>query len=90
MERVDDTAVKHARASVSVTVYLTQELRARARATYRATSALESDLTWSDFIETAVRNEIARREAAHNGSCSFGQDDEPLRPGAPASSHRRL
>ena len=89
MKRVDEVAGQHARASVSVTVYLTKALRARARATYRATSALESDLTWSDFVETAVRNEITRREAAHNGSRSFGEDDEPLRPGAPAGTHRR-
>ena len=89
MKRVDDIVGQHARTSVSVTVYLTKALRARARAAYRATSALESDLTWSDFVETAVRNEVARREAAHNGSRSFGEDEVPLRPGAPAAGHRR-
>lgn len=66
-----------------VTTYLDGSLRARAREAYRATSHLEGDKSWSDFVERAILAEVLRREAAHNGGRTYAGDTTPLSPGRP-------
>lgn len=66
-----------------VTTYLDGRLRARAREAYRATSHLEGDKSWSDFVERAILAEVLRREAAHNGGQTYVGDQTPLSPGRP-------
>jgi hypothetical protein len=66
-----------------VTTYLDGRLRARAREAYRATSHLEGDKSWSDFVERAILAEVTRREAAHNGGRQYAGDETPLSPGRP-------
>lgn len=66
-----------------VTTYLDGRLRARAREAYRATSHLEGDKSWSDFVERAILAEVLRREAAHNGGRTYAGDTTPLSPGRP-------
>ncbi|MBF4577874.1 hypothetical protein [Frondihabitans sp. VKM Ac-2883] len=50
---------------------------ARAREAYRATSHLEGDGNWSDFVERAFLAEIPRRETTHVG------DQTPFSPRRP-------
>ena len=64
-----------------ITVYVDHALRLRARTAYRATSHLEGDRTWSDFIERAILREVERREQAHNAGESYPGSDGPLAPG---------
>lgn len=66
-----------------VTTYLDGRLRARAREAYRATSHLEGDKSWSDFVERAILAEVTRREAAHNDGRPYAGDGTPLSPGRP-------
>jgi hypothetical protein len=66
-----------------VTTYLDGRLRARAREAYRATSHLEGDKSWSDFVERAILAEVQRREAAHNDGKTYVGDQTPLSPGRP-------
>ena len=66
-----------------VTTYLDGRLRARAREAYRATSHLEGDKSWSDFVERAILAEVTRREAAHNDGRPYAGDETPLSPGRP-------
>ncbi|RPF02113.1 MULTISPECIES: hypothetical protein [unclassified Frondihabitans] len=66
-----------------VTTYLDGRLRARAREAYRATSHLEGDKSWSDFVERAILAEVIRREAAHNDGRPYAGDETPLSPGRP-------
>jgi hypothetical protein len=66
-----------------VTTYLDERLRARAREAYRATSQLEGDKSWSDFVERAILAEVARRGAAHNDGREYVGDETPLSPGRP-------
>lgn len=64
-----------------ITVYIDHALRLRARTAYRATSHLEGDRTWSDFIERAILREVERREQSHNAGESYPGTDGPLAPG---------
>lgn len=67
--------------TVTVTVVIPQALRNRARAAFKATSYVEEDRTWSDFVGKALEAEVARREKAHNGGNAFGGGNEKLSPG---------
>jgi hypothetical protein len=66
-----------------VTTYLDGRLRSRAREAYRATSHLEGDKSWSDFVERAILAEVQRREAQHNDGRTYTGDQTPLSPGRP-------
>jgi len=66
-----------------MTTYLSATTRDRARATYRATSHLEGDKSWSDFVERAILAEVERREAAHNAGDRYEGDSSPLPVGRP-------
>ena len=68
-----------------ITVYVDHALRLRARTAYRATSHLEGDRTWSDFVERAILREVERREQAHNAGESYPGTDGPLAPGRPVT-----
>lgn len=71
------------RSRTTVTFYLTESLRNRARATYRATSWGEHDNSWSEMLTKALLAEVERRELEHNGGRPFVASDEPLTPGRP-------
>ncbi|WP_442855792.1 ParB family protein [Frondihabitans sp. Leaf304] len=64
-------------------MYLDGRLRARAREAYRATSHLEGDKNWSDFVERAILAEVLRRETVHNDGQTYAGDTTPLSPGRP-------
>lgn len=64
-----------------VTFYMDSAARDRARAAYRATSGVEGDESWSDFIEVAVLNEVARRERLHNEGQRYEGSSRRLKPG---------
>ena|SRR5680860_555552 len=66
-----------------MTIYLSNTTRDRARATYRATSHLEGDKSWSDFVERAILAEVERRELAHNAGNRYEGDSSPLSAGRP-------
>jgi hypothetical protein len=66
-----------------LSTYLTMDTLERARATYRATSHLEHDRTFSDFVERAIHAEVLRREVAHNDGERYEADTSRLRPGRP-------
>jgi hypothetical protein len=66
-----------------MTTYLSATTRDRARATYRATSHLEGDKSWSDFVERAILAEVERRELKHNAGESYKGDTSPLPAGRP-------
>ena len=67
----------------TVTFYLTDAMRNRARAAYRQTSFSERDASWSEMINKALLAEVERRELAYNGGEAFVGNDEPLTPGRP-------
>lgn len=67
----------------TVTFYLTDAMRNRARAAYRQTSYDERDTSWSEMINKALLAEVQRRERAYNGGQAFVGNDEPLTPGRP-------
>jgi hypothetical protein len=69
--------------SYRMTTYLHSSNRDRARAAYRATSHLEGDKSWSDFVERAILAETVRREAAHNAGERYQGDSSPLPAGRP-------
>lgn len=73
------TAPKSRRSQV--TFYMDSAARDRARAAYRATSGVEGDDSWSDFIELAVLNEVARRERLHNDGEKYEGSSRRLKPG---------
>ena len=66
-----------------MTTYLSAATRDRARATYRATSHLEGDKSWSDFVERAILAEVERRELSHNAGERYEGDSSPLPVGRP-------
>ncbi|WP_425266425.1 ParB family protein [Cryobacterium zongtaii] len=68
-----------------MTTYLSANTRDRARATYRATSHLEGDKSWSDFVERAILAEVERRELAHHAGERYEGDSSPLPVGRPLS-----
>jgi len=66
-----------------LSAYLASETLNRARATYRATSYLEHDRSFSEFVERAIYAEILRRENEHNNGERYEEDTSRLRPGRP-------
>ena len=83
--RVRPTAVAQAAPArrTSVTFYLSEGLRNRARAAYRSTSFEEQDSSWSEMINKALIAEVERREAEYNSGETFAASEEPLSPGRP-------
>ncbi|WP_313542934.1 ParB family protein [Leifsonia aquatica] len=71
------------RRRTTITFYLTDALRNRARSAYRATSFSERDSSWSEMLTKALLAEVERRELEHNGGEPFVITDEPLTPGRP-------
>jgi hypothetical protein len=67
----------------TVTFYLTDAMRNRARAAYRQTSFNERDSSWSEMLNKALLAEVQRREQAYNGGEVFVGNDDPLTPGRP-------
>jgi hypothetical protein len=67
----------------TVTFYLSETLRNRARAAYRSTSFDEKDTSWSEMLNKALIAEVERREAAYNRGEHFTASDDPLTPGRP-------
>lgn len=67
----------------TVTFYLTEALRNRARAAYRSTSFAEKDTSWSEMLGKALLAEVERRERHHNDGETFEGGSEPLSPGRP-------
>jgi hypothetical protein len=81
-------SVGNARARTShgrttITFYLSDNLRNRARAAYRSTSFHEKDASWSEMLTKALLAEVERRERAHNRGQRFPGSEEPLNPGRP-------
>ena len=74
---------KEAERTGRLSTYLTTDTLQRARATYRATSHLEHDRTFSEFVERAIHAEIIRREKMHNEGERYNEDTSQLRPGRP-------
>lgn len=60
-----------------VSFYTDKDDADRARGAYRATSAQEGHLSWSDFLAAAVLAETERLEAKYNGGKPF----MPVAPG---------
>lgn len=84
MSRSADTgSAADRRHRTTITFYLTESLRNRARSVYRATSFAERDSSWSEMLTKALLAEVERRELAHNGGEPFAVSDEPLAPGRP-------
>jgi hypothetical protein len=72
-----------AKKRTTVTFYLTEAMRNRARAAYRQTSFDERDSSWSEMLNKALLAEVQRREAAYNGGRAFVGNSDPLTPGRP-------
>ena len=75
----DDAAEKR----TSVTFYLTESLRNRARAAYRSTAFNERDTSWSDMLMKALAAEVERRETLYNDGEEYPGHNRPLAPGRP-------
>ncbi len=71
------------RQRTTITFYLSELLRNRARAAYRGTSFAEQDSSWSDMLTKALLTEVERRERDHNYGEQFEGGEEPLTPGRP-------
>ncbi|WP_345762904.1 ParB family protein [Diaminobutyricibacter sp. McL0608] len=71
------------RRRTTITFYLSELLRNRARAAYRLTSFAEQDASWSDMLSKALLAEVERRERDHNYGEEFTGGEEPLSPGRP-------
>lgn len=67
----------------SVTFYLTESFRDRARAAYRSTAFSERDTSWSDMLVKALVAEIERREEIYNDGEEYPGHSRPLAPGRP-------
>ncbi|ANP74904.1 ParB family protein [Cryobacterium arcticum] len=78
-------AARESEPTTRMTTYLSAETRDRARATYRATSHLEGDKSWSEFVERAIQAEVERRERLHNAGEPYEGDSTPLPVGRPLS-----
>jgi hypothetical protein len=77
------TPPKPPKRRTTVTFYLTDAMRNRARAAYRQTSFKERDSSWSEMINKALLAEVQRREREHNDGEKFVGNDDPLTPGRP-------
>jgi hypothetical protein len=71
------------RQRTTITFYLSDTLRNRARAAYRHTSFEERDGSWSEMLNKALLAEVERRERVHNHGLPFTGSEEPLTPGRP-------
>lgn len=72
-----------AKESKRITVYIDQGVFARARGVFRATSHLEDDKSWSQFVEKALLREAEARELAHNEGKRYDDSDAQLSAGRP-------
>lgn len=68
-----------------ITVYIDQGVFARARGVHRATSHLDGDKSWSEFVQKALLREAEARERAHNGGQRYGDSNAQLTAGRPLS-----
>ncbi|WP_374197735.1 hypothetical protein [Rhodococcus sp. BP-110] len=59
-----------------------------ARGVYRATSHLDGDKSWSQFVEKALMHEAEAREHSHNGGQRYDDSDAQLSAGRPLSDIR--
>jgi centromere-binding protein ParB len=80
---VPATAQPPAKKRTTVTFYLTDAMRNRARAAYRQTSFNERDSSWSEMINKALLAEVRRRETVYNNGEAFVGNGDPLTPGRP-------
>ena len=78
-----ESAATSPKKRITITFYLTDAMRNRARAAYRQTSYSERDASWSAMINKALLAEVERRELAYNDGEAFVGNDEPLTPGRP-------
>lgn len=69
--------------SKRITVYIEQSVFARARGVFRATSHLEDDKSWSQFVEKALLREAEAREHAHNEGARYDDSAAQLSSGRP-------
>jgi hypothetical protein len=67
----------------TITFYIPEALRNRARTAYRSTSFAEKDSSWSEMLNKALLAEVERRELEHNDGATFEGGAEPLTPGRP-------
>lgn len=74
-----------AKSTKRITVYIDQSVFARARGVHRATSHLDGDKSWSQFVEKALLREAEAREHAHNGGQRYGDSNAQLSAGRPLS-----
>ena len=68
-----------------MTTYVPRAVRERAKAAFRATSHLEGDGSFSDFITAAITREVERREKLHNDGQQYAGDGGRLSAGRPLS-----
>lgn len=68
-----------------MTTYVPRAVRERAKAAFRATSHLEGDGSFSDFITAAITREVERREQLHNDGQQYAGDGGRLTAGRPLS-----
>lgn len=68
-----------------MTTYVPRAVRERAKAAFRATSHLEGDGSFSDFITAAITREVERREQLHNDGQQYAGDGGRLSAGRPLS-----
>jgi len=68
-----------------MTTYVPRAVRERAKAAFRATSHLEGDGSFSDFITAAITREVERREKLHNNGQQYAGDGGRLTAGRPLS-----
>ena len=68
-----------------MTTYIDQETRARAKAAFKATAHLEGDVSFSEFIESAIARELQRREKLYNDGQPYAGDGGRLSAGRPLS-----
>jgi hypothetical protein len=64
-----------------MTTYIARDTRERAKAAYRATGHLEGDGSFSDFVESAIARELARREKLYNDGERYAGDGVQLTRG---------
>lgn len=79
----DQPAAKRTSNRVQLNTSVPVDLRARARAAFRATAHLEGYRSFQDLITAAIDTEVRRLEAAHNGGQAFAGGTEPLPGGRP-------
>ena len=71
--------------SQKMSVYIAPAKRDWAKAAYRATSHLEGEPTFSEFVSAAIEREVQRRERLYNDGQPYVGDSGPLTAGRPLS-----